>query len=226
LNGKVFFNKCAPTGWRRLIGSPKLQIIFHKRSTKYRSLLRKMTYKDKGSYESSPPCITLALKFLHPQNPLNRETQISRYLEVQIQIEILFSFESVQRNLRFWIWWIWGGVACSVESVIKSHSTRLLLYYERSHSRRFLLYRASYSFIHMKQIHIHTHTYTYVHKHMATNTHTYTHTCNNYTHIHTHMQQIHTHTHTHADTANQRPTVFQGDSPSSPLPRSMRVVRV
>jgi len=44
------------TEWRRFIGSPKLQINFHKRATKYRSLLRKMTYKDKGSYESSPPC--------------------------------------------------------------------------------------------------------------------------------------------------------------------------
>jgi len=44
------------TGWRRLIGSPKLQIIFHKRATKYRALLRKITYKDKGSYESLPPC--------------------------------------------------------------------------------------------------------------------------------------------------------------------------
>jgi len=43
------------TGWRRLIGSPKLQMIFHKRATKYRSLLRKMTSKDKRSYESSPP---------------------------------------------------------------------------------------------------------------------------------------------------------------------------
>jgi len=41
----------------RLIGSPKLQIIFHKRATKYRALLRKMIYKDKGSYESSPPCM-------------------------------------------------------------------------------------------------------------------------------------------------------------------------
>jgi len=47
------------TGWRRLIGSPKLQIIFHKRATKYRSLLRKLTYKDKGSYESSPPCMRI-----------------------------------------------------------------------------------------------------------------------------------------------------------------------
>jgi len=45
------------TGWRRLIGSPKLQIILHKRATKYRALLRKITYKDKGSYESSPPCM-------------------------------------------------------------------------------------------------------------------------------------------------------------------------
>ena len=43
------------TGWRRVIGSPKLQIIFHKRATKYGSLLWKMTYTDKGSYESWPP---------------------------------------------------------------------------------------------------------------------------------------------------------------------------
>ena len=51
----IYVSVC--TGWRRLIGSPKLQIIFHKRATKYRALFRKMTYKDKGSYESSPPCI-------------------------------------------------------------------------------------------------------------------------------------------------------------------------
>jgi len=44
------------TGCRRLIRSPKLQIIFHNRATRYRSLFRKMTYKDKGSCESSPPC--------------------------------------------------------------------------------------------------------------------------------------------------------------------------
>jgi len=44
------------TGWPRLIGSPKLHIIFHKRATKCRALLRKMTYSDKGSYESLPPC--------------------------------------------------------------------------------------------------------------------------------------------------------------------------
>jgi len=51
-----YLHACCGTGCRRLIGSPKLQIIFHKRASKYRLLLRKMTYKDKGSYESSPPC--------------------------------------------------------------------------------------------------------------------------------------------------------------------------
>ena len=57
------------TGWRKLIGSPKLQNIFHKRATKYMSLLRKMTCKDKGSYEFSPPCTTgsyLCTKYVCP----------------------------------------------------------------------------------------------------------------------------------------------------------------
>ena len=53
------------TVWRRLIGSPKLQIILHKRATKCRSLLRKMTYKDKASYESSPPCIKMCPHICH-----------------------------------------------------------------------------------------------------------------------------------------------------------------
>ena len=71
------------TGWRRLIGSPKLQIIFHKRATKYRALLRKMTYKDKGSYESSPPCSESLLKtssfvMLCNEDPYKRDSRGSR----------------------------------------------------------------------------------------------------------------------------------------------------
>jgi len=56
--------RCSDTGWRRLTGSPRLQIISNKRATKYRSLLRKITYKDKGSYESSPRCIRHLLSFV------------------------------------------------------------------------------------------------------------------------------------------------------------------
>jgi len=66
------------TGWRRLIGSPKLQIIFHKRAIKYRSLLRKMTYKDKGSYESSPPCTVCTCH--ERQIYLSTETDINMYI--------------------------------------------------------------------------------------------------------------------------------------------------
>jgi len=40
----------------RPMGCLKLQVIFRERATNYRALLRKMTYKDKASYEPSPPC--------------------------------------------------------------------------------------------------------------------------------------------------------------------------
>ena len=44
----------ATTGWRRPLGCLKLQVIFRKRATDNRALLRKMTYKDKASYDSTP----------------------------------------------------------------------------------------------------------------------------------------------------------------------------
>ena len=47
------------TRWRRTTECLKLQIIFCKRDTNYRALLRKMTYEDKPSYASSPPCIMI-----------------------------------------------------------------------------------------------------------------------------------------------------------------------
>ena len=44
------------TGWRRCIGCLNLQVSFRKRANNYRALLRKMTYKDKASYDAVPPC--------------------------------------------------------------------------------------------------------------------------------------------------------------------------
>jgi len=46
-------------GWRRLIGCLKLQVIFRTRATNYRAFLRKMTYEDKASYDSTPSCTEL-----------------------------------------------------------------------------------------------------------------------------------------------------------------------
>jgi len=41
--------RISSTGWRRLIGCLKFQVIFRKKATIYRALLRKMTYEDKAS---------------------------------------------------------------------------------------------------------------------------------------------------------------------------------
>ena len=46
------------------------------------------------------------LKKLHLRNQPNRKTQIPQYLAVQIQIEMLVSFEFIPRNFSFSIWWI------------------------------------------------------------------------------------------------------------------------
>jgi len=43
------------TGWRRLIGCLKLQVIFRTRATNYWALLWNMTFKDTASYESGHP---------------------------------------------------------------------------------------------------------------------------------------------------------------------------
>ena len=82
------------TGWRRLIGSPKLQIIFHQRATTYRALLRKMTYKDKGSYESSPPCRIAnkgAYVYAHVYVRISvwyKNLHISAYLQIYIFLRV------------------------------------------------------------------------------------------------------------------------------------------
>ena len=53
---RCFHHALVAAGWRRLIGCLKLQVVFRKRATNYRALLRKMTYEDKASYHSMPPC--------------------------------------------------------------------------------------------------------------------------------------------------------------------------
>jgi len=57
-----------PTAWQRLIGCLKMQIIFRKRATNYRALMRKMTYEDKASCGSSPPCtMSCSYVFTHQE---------------------------------------------------------------------------------------------------------------------------------------------------------------
>jgi len=47
------------TGWWRFMGCLTWQVIFRKRATNYRALLRKITYKDTACYGSLPLCTTV-----------------------------------------------------------------------------------------------------------------------------------------------------------------------
>jgi len=69
------------------------------------------------------------LKTLHPRHSPNWETQIPRFLAVQLHIGILVQFEFVRMNLSFSIRWISGGVVFLVETVIP---TETFIYPKRS----------------------------------------------------------------------------------------------
>jgi len=56
-NIHIHLNFYIDTEWRRPIGCLISWITFRKLATNCRALLQKMTYKDKASYESSPPCM-------------------------------------------------------------------------------------------------------------------------------------------------------------------------
>ena len=51
------------------LGSLKLQVIFRKRATNCRALLRKMTHEDRTSYDSTPPCKSM-------QDTIKKQTDI------------------------------------------------------------------------------------------------------------------------------------------------------
>ena len=104
----LYTNHSHVTGWRRPIGCLKLQVIFRKKATDYRALLRKMTYEDKASYDSTPPCIILMNKRLFESEIFMRAT-INSELDVTWLylsnhsiwiIHILF----FKKNIFVWKW--------------------------------------------------------------------------------------------------------------------------
>jgi len=93
----VCHRRPACTGWRRPIGCLKLQVIFCKRATNYRALLQKMTYQDKASYASLPPCrcfLVDSRNLSHTHNisvPLARSLACSPSLSFALSLALSFS---------------------------------------------------------------------------------------------------------------------------------------
>ena len=53
------------TEWRRCIGCLKLQIAIRKTATNYRVLFREMTYENKATFASLPPCMKRTYMYEH-----------------------------------------------------------------------------------------------------------------------------------------------------------------
>jgi len=74
------------TEWRGCIGCIDLQVSFRKRASNNKGVLRKVTYKDKASYASLPPCTVLAL--------LNVSIHVCSILAGQPNVHIVLSLRA------------------------------------------------------------------------------------------------------------------------------------
>ena len=112
--------------------SLKLQVIFRKRATNNRAFLRKMTYKDKASYDSTPPCHESWTRSLLQKNPI-KETifccilaHVSLYvfLHMYPYIRILQAYLIVAQTFTY--------VFCKHMEMShgQTHSEYILLYFQ------------------------------------------------------------------------------------------------
>jgi len=83
--------------WRRLIRCLKLQVIFRKRATNYRALLRKMTY-DKAPYASTPHCNELQCKIQQILARYNLKIQRTR-TPYHVKCNTLTNFGTLQYEM-------------------------------------------------------------------------------------------------------------------------------
>jgi len=154
------------TGWRRHIGCLKLQVIFCNRATNYRALLRKMTYKYKASYESSPPC--------------------------NMPHDVFFSRQTTQKCFTWHV--NFGRVGATFGRVSNmpnhTHKTQTNPCCIIAYAHRWLCQKGLFEFFLVVLVICkitHTHTYTYTHTCTHTRTHTHTHI---HTGAHTHIHSI------------------------------------
>ena len=90
------------------IGCLKLQVIFRKRATDSRALLRKMTYEDKALYDSTPPCNISCW--------VNFSLFVFSHLELNFSCWIVFSFAAC--IFSCWVYFLTVRVFSHVDCIL------------------------------------------------------------------------------------------------------------
>jgi len=107
------------TEWRRPKGYLKSQVIFRKRATNHRALLRKMTFKDKASYGSTPLCKALlwiySARLQIETSPLSMDRALLRLSRPLLSIHrtllrVSRALLSIYRTLV----WVFSGLVCGI----------------------------------------------------------------------------------------------------------------
>ena len=95
------------TGWQRCIGCLNFQVSFRKSATSHRALLRKMTYTDKASCGSSPPCTNCFADFISLKESCHTYEWIVSHINESCHIWMSHvTYEWVMSHMNEWfhIW--------------------------------------------------------------------------------------------------------------------------
>ena len=98
------------TGFSRPIGCPTLQVSFRKKATNFSAFWRKIIYKDKTPYTSSPPCTSLwqyrglDSPHTHTRTQINIKQSLSNpHLHACIHTDTHIHITSLGRRTSLWL---------------------------------------------------------------------------------------------------------------------------
>ena len=162
------------TGWRGVIGCLNLHVIFRKRATNYRAVLRETTYEDQAHYDSTPPCTYSLCKHAYGVAIMSRLPGIIGLFCKRTLRKRLYSAKETYNlkeptNRSHPIFQLRYATHCTTLQhtatyCIALHHTATHWHCTASHCKNFT-----------QRIQMYTHAHTHTHIHTYTPTHTHTH---------------------------------------------------
>jgi len=188
------------TGWRGVIGCLNLHVIFRKRATNYRAVLRETTYEDQAHYDSTPPCTYSLCKHAYGVAIMSRLPGIIGLFCKRTLRKRLYSAKETYNlkeptNRSHPIFQLRYATHCTTLQHTATYCN--ILHRTASHRNTLALHCITLQKFHTAHSNVHTRTHTHTHSHVHTYTHTHT------PHVlaalicRKHVTHTHAQTHTH-----------------------------
>jgi len=164
----LFCNDYINTGWWRPIGCLKLQVIFRKRVTNCRALLRKITYEQEAPSVTTPPCMCMC----------TYKSNVCLYVESRHTSRHITHVSTCTHTHTHTHTHMYARAHAQTHIHTPAHTCTLVYTHARIRTHKiFLAHTYTLSLSHIINLSLlHTHILTRTHTHTQTDAHIHTHT--------------------------------------------------